>query len=352
MKIFGGAGPFACPLRRMEAQCRAMKYVAVFMIGAALLVAPASSWAQVSLSKLKQIPLYGHDYVRLEDWTRANGLAVHWIKRDHQLSVTRRSWRLEFTADSALVSVNGVNVWLSYPVVVRSGIPYVTYIDLKNAVEPLMYPPRNVNGDKIKVVALDPGHGGKDTGNRVGNRSEKTYTLLLANEVREQLKKHGIKAVLTRTSDRYVELDDRPALARKAGADLFVSLHFNATSYGRDQAEGSEVFCVTPMGASSTNARGAGSDAQASVGNRYNDKNLLLAYEMQRALTTGLKTEDRGVRRARFAVLRGAAMPAVLVEAGFMSHPSEGKRIFSPGYRQEIAKAVVSGILAYKAEVE
>jgi N-acetylmuramoyl-L-alanine amidase len=73
---------------------------------------------------------------------------------------------------------------------------------------------------------------------------------------------------------------------------------------------------------------------------------------MQKALTRNLAAEDRGVRRARFAVLRDAVMPAVLIEAGFMSHPAEGRKIFTSAYRQKMARAIVEGLLAYKRAVE
>jgi N-acetylmuramoyl-L-alanine amidase len=79
---------------------------------------------------------------------------------------------------------------------------------------------------------------------------------------------------------------------------------------------------------------------------------MFLAYLLQRTLTKNLGVEDRGVHRARYAVLRDAVMPAVLIEGGFMSHPSEGKKIFDPAYRRQMAKAIVDGILAYKQAVE
>jgi N-acetylmuramoyl-L-alanine amidase len=78
---------------------------------------------------------------------------------------------------------------------------------------------------------------------------------------------------------------------------------------------------------------------------------MLLAYEIQKALVTKVDVEDRGVKRARYAVLREAAMPAVLVEGGFMSHPAEGKNIFSAAYRKKMARAIADAILAYKKDV-
>jgi N-acetylmuramoyl-L-alanine amidase len=156
--------------------------------------------------------------------------------------------------------------------------------------------------------------------------------------------------VFTRATDKFVELAERPALAQSRGADLFVSLHFNGAA--NSGAQGIEVFSLTPAGAASTNARGEGANSPGSAGNRNNSQNLLLAYHLQRALLLQLKAPDRGVRRARFEVLRGATMPAVLVEAGFLSHPEEGKKIQSSEYRQQMARAIVAGIENYKKSVE
>ena len=184
------------------------------------------------------------------------------------------------------------------------------------------------------------------------SKQEKTYTLLLAQEIRQQLARAGLKATLTRNTDTFIELPDRPDTANRQKADLFVSLHFNSTETGRNEVHGAETYCLTPAGASSTNARGEGAGAGSFVGNRFNEKNMFLAYQVQKALTRSLGVEDRGVRRARFAVLRDAAMPAVLIEAGFLSHPTEGRKIFTPAYRQQMARAIVDGLLAYKRTVE
>src|SRR5213076_2456119 len=110
--------------------------------------------------------------------------------------------------------------------------------------------------------------------------------------------------------------------------------------------------CLTPAGAGSTNARGDSGDISAFAGNTLDAKNMLLAYQFQKAMVKSLAVEDRGVKRARFAVLRNARVPAVLVEAGFMSHPQESERIFNPDFRRQLASAIAEGILAYKRWVE
>jgi N-acetylmuramoyl-L-alanine amidase len=290
--------------------------------------------------------------VRLTDWAKGNGLEVRWLKQDESLQVNNHSSKLLLAVDHRETQINGIEVWLLFPVVLRNGSAYLAQLDLQTTLLPILSPPKNRRGAKIKTVCLDPGHGGRDTGNRAGSNQEKNYTLLLAQEVRKQLVRAGLRVILTRSTDTFVELPTRPEIAKRRSADLFLSLHFNAAEASRDSAQGAEVYCLTPAGASSTNARGEGGGARAFAGNRCNEKNLFLAYQVQKALTRSLGAEDRGVRRARFAVLRDPVMPATLIEAGFMSHPTEGRRILTGAYRQKIARAIVEGVLAYKRQVE
>ena len=293
----------------------------------------------------------GAEYVRLDTWGHANEYQLRWVKPEKNLQLSDRRTRLSFVINSREAQINGIETWLSFPVVYRNGRPLISQTDLDKTLGPVLFPPRNKPGIKIRTICLDPGHGGKDPGFRVGSREEQKYTLLLAYELRDQLRKAGFKVILTRTTDKYVELEDRPALAKRRGADLFVSLHFNATDTGTKSVKGAEVYCVTPAGATSLNARGEG-DTRWVSGNQNDNKNMQLAYQVQKALVTDLGVEGRGVKRARFAVLRTAAMPAILIEGGFMSHPVEGRKILDPAYRREMAYAILKGILAYQQVVK
>jgi N-acetylmuramoyl-L-alanine amidase len=294
----------------------------------------------------------GHNYTPLADWARGNGF--YGFTRDHgnEIVLTNRMARLLFDVDSAQAEINGVNVRLSFPVANVKGVPFIAQFDLEKTVRPLLFPSRYIEPKRITTICLDPGHGGKDTGNRVGGgffgHNEKTYTLALALELRDQLKKLGFNVVLTRNTDTYVELPMRPDIANRRGADLFVSLHFNAAQVGKNEVEGPETYCITPVGASSSNAQGEGGGDGATTANRYESQSLVLAYRMEKSLVQNLGVVDRGVRRARFAVLRDAAMPAILIEGGYMTHPSEGKRIFDAAYRKQMAAAIVKGIQAYQ----
>ena len=289
--------------------------------------------------------LNGQTYVPLADWARGNGLNGYALDHGNEIVLTNRTTRLVFDVDSHDAEINGVKVRLSFPVAKGA---LISQLDVDTAVRPLIFPPKPV-AKKITTICLDPGHGGKDTGNRVKGffwHNEKNYTLALALELRDQLKRAGFNVMLTRTKDQFVPLPDRPALANKRGADLFVSLHFNASPADPRSVEGLETYCITPVGAASSNAQGEGANYGGTPANRFENRSLLLAYQLQKSLVNSLNVEDRGVRRARYAVLRDAAMPAVLIECGYMTHPVEGKKIFDAGYRKQLAAAIVKGILA------
>jgi N-acetylmuramoyl-L-alanine amidase len=261
--------------------------------------------------------------------------------------LTNKMSRLVFNTDSPEAEINGVDVRLSFPVAKGA---LISQLDLDTAVKPLVFL-QKPSLKKITTICLDPGHGGKDTGNRVPGffwHNEKTYTLALAFELRDQLKKFGYNVILTRSSDTFVELPMRPAIANKAGADLFISLHFNAAQTDKGTVQGPETYCITPIGAASSNSQGEGADHGATTANRVQDKSLLLAYQIQKSLVQNLHVVDRDVRRARFAVLRDATMPAILIEGGYMTNPTESKRIYDAAWRQQMATAIVKGILNYQ----
>jgi N-acetylmuramoyl-L-alanine amidase len=288
----------------------------------------------------------GHGYQPLADWADANGFQTV-SRRGDEITLAGHGSRLVFDKDSHMAQINGVNVALSFPVAVDKGHFLIASLDLVKTVGPLLFPPKFADKE-IHTICLDPGHGGKDPGNRVGWHSEKNYTLPLALELRRQLEAAGFKVILTRTKDEYVELPERPDIANRRHADLFVSLHFNATVAGKADVEGPETYCITPVGAASSNSQGEGANHGPTPANADERQSLLLAYQVQKALVKNLGVDDRGVRRARFAVLRDAQMPAILVESGYMTHPVEGKKIFSAAYRKQLATAIMSGILAYQ----
>jgi len=290
----------------------------------------------------------GHNYVALSGWARANGFYGYTTGQGREFILTNKTARLVFDQDATDANINGIDVRLSYPVA-KGG--FVSQLDVDTAIRPLIYP-QKPSAKKVTTICLDPGHGGKDTGYRIGRlfaRNEKTYTLDLALELRRQLQKAGYNVILTRDKDVYPELSARPDLANRRHADLFISLHFNSFPSDPNRVEGPETYCITPVGAASSNdSEGVGAGHGACPANRVQDKSLLLAYQVQRSLVRSLGATDRSVRRARFEVLRTAEMPAILIEGGYMSHPKEGKRIFDSGWRQQMAAAIVRAIGNYQ----
>jgi N-acetylmuramoyl-L-alanine amidase len=303
--------------------------------------------APAAVNKLERIIISGSDYVRLGEWGESCGLTMTWNKKEEGITLSGAPGRLEFGVDSRKADIEGVAVWLCLPVVNRSGVAFIGLADLQKTVEPILFP--RPSAATVKTICLDPGHGGKDTGKVEGRHYEKKYTLLLAREVEDLLKDAGLKVVLTRTGDQTVELADRPLKAAQRGADLFVSLHFNAAE---SNVRGAEVYCLTPAGMNSSDVGGGKSGQPADPGNGQDERNVLLAYELQKTITGSLPLQDRGMKRSRFEVLREARVPAVLIEGGFMSDPVDARNIYDGAFRHRMACAVVDGILAYKRAIE
>lgn len=294
--------------------------------------------------------------VPLSRWSGKHDFKLAWTRKDGVVVLTNEMFKLAFKTGSQLAEINGVNVWLCQPVTLKNGQACVSALDLNTAIEPILYPHPNQVRPPLRTICLDPGHGHQDAGGVFGKYVEKQYTLPLAEKLAGRLKAVGFKVILTRTNDTFVELADRPALANRQKADLFISLHFNIGPPG--EAKGVEVYCLTPPEASSTDAGRWGDigdwrdNTGVQPGNRCDDWNVFLAYQLQRSLVQNLSAEDRGVRRARFAVLRRAEMPAVLIEGGFLSDSVEQREIADPKYRDQLAAAIVQGVLNYRGAFE
>lgn len=324
----------------------------VFFLGL-LLAALFSAPAHAASARLPSVFLFGRDYVRAEDWARAGGGTLRWTVPRQEFQISLPSGTFKFTIDSRRAVLRGTEVWLSAPVALRNGSAHIGHIDLVTVLNPLLSPPRNTAGRLVKTIVLDPGHGGKDPGNQEGRRQEKQFTLAFAKDLSELLTKAGFNVSLTRSTDSFIDLPVRPEIARRRRADLLISIHFNsADGAGASSVKGVETYCMTPFRATSTNARGEGAGAGVFPGNRFDPLNMLLAFHIQKAITEKTGAEDRGVKRARFAVLRGAEMPAAYIEGGFMTHPTDAKRIYDPTLRRQMAQAVVDGVMAYKRIVE
>jgi len=231
-------------------------------------------------------------------------------------------------------------------------------------------PQRHPSG--VQTIVIDPGHGGAETGAITADGTqEKDLTLLLAQALKSRLESRlAVRVVLTRNDDSELSLDARSALANQFKADLFISIHLNS-AHGAE-AHGAETYFLAlqasdaraALAAQQENARPGTGDED---GDALYDLQLILwdlaqsshlaasqrfAGLVQGELNTTLGLRDRGVKQAPFRVLMGAAMPAVLVELGFLSNPDEEKKLQTPLYRAELVEALVRAVESYKAQAD
>lgn len=172
------------------------------------------------------------------------------------------------------------------------------------------------------VVLIDPGHGGKDPGAiGLGGLQEKNVILPISKQIVEILKKQGVQVVMTRDSDYFVDLAPRVAIAQRVDADLFVSIHANSMPANRSDINGLETY--------------------------YFSSGERLARTIHSSVLQNINVRDRGVRKARFYVLRKSSMPSVLVEVGFVTGREDSPRLGTSAYQNQMADAIARGILQY-----
>jgi N-acetylmuramoyl-L-alanine amidase len=299
---------------------------------------------------LKTQKLMGRDYVSAADVATAYGLGGDQHRADTVALYRAPGRQLQIEADRRDATINGVRHWLAVPVMSARGGLWMGAVDVEKSLEPVFRPDRLRGSVKIRTIILDPGHGGADRGARgPSGQSEKWFTLDLAKRVQRELDGSGAQVMLTRSSDVTMSLAERVEFCRRNRGDLFVSLHFNSGG----TASGIETFCLPAAGTSPTaSAAVRPTDQQRQPGNQFDAHNVLLAHYVQEALVKATGGPDRGVRRARFYLLRHISCPAILVEAGFLSNPSEEKKIQTPSHRDRLAKSIAEGILRYKRSVE
>jgi N-acetylmuramoyl-L-alanine amidase len=287
-------------------------------------------------------------------------VAVNDVARYYSLGSdnSRNSRRAEYKTSTAQLAVeadhrdcviNGVVHWLNAPALSARGKLWVSQVDVLKTIDPVLRQGKIKAATAVRTIVLDPGHGGSDRGaSGRTRRPEKEFTLDLAHRVKADLADANVRVLLTRTRDTTTPLEGRVECADKNDADLFVSIHFNSGG----SAEGIETYCVPPKGSPSTaNASATSSDWERAAGNRNDLQNIWLAHCVQKSLVRATGAVDRGVRRARFYVLRNVSCPAILIEAGFLSNAAEEQNILRSEYRAALAKAIAEGILAYKRSV-
>ena len=244
--------------------------------------------------------------------------------------------------------LDGVHYVMSFPVELGDHDWLVSRMDVIKLFEPIMRPQEIAGRHAIRGVVIDAGHGGTDNGATSRLGAEKNYTLDTAFRLQTLLNDAGIPTVLTRRNDVFVDLYERAHIASMYPDYAFVSLHFNSAS---EEARGLETYCLSPRGAASTSSSYlTRADIQMLPGNDDDALNILLGSAVHSEiikLNPGDPSMDRGVKRARFVVIKANQLPAILVEGGFVSNRMESARVNSPSYRQELAQCIARGLIKF-----
>ena len=292
-------------------------------------------------------------WIPLNRWCKANGLREP-FQLVPQGGITLPAYAVNTSngvfvlrAGSQSAYWDGLEFRLGFAPQLIDGQTFIHALDLKKTIQPLLSGSAGGFLRGNSIIVIDPGHGGENPGTKsvLGHHYEKEFTLDWARRLQPLLAANGWAVFLTRTNDTDLALSNRVAFAEQHKAALFLSLHFNSSAPKEDQA-GLETYCLTPAGMPSTVTRGFADDLGFTFpNNSFDAQNLQLAFRVHRALLQVNGFRDRGVRRARFlGVLRWQQRPAILVEGGYLSNPSEARLISDPAYRQKLAEAVARAL--------
>ena len=295
------------------------------------------------------IKVNGHDYLTVDNISKFYGLPAEVVPSGAKIQSETANHPLEFVSGSREAMINGARSWLCFPVVDYDGKSLVSRTDVAKTIEPLVRPHRVPNVGKVQTVVLDPGHGGHDKGQVSRYGAEKDFALDVARKLRPILQAKGFKVIMTREGDYFVPLEVRAQIANSASNSIFVSIHFNATN-DDPNATGFEIFSFTPRGAPSTSDGTVNANsAYMQPGSSVDAQSMALSACIYHSLLGQLREYDRGIKRARFAVLRLTKVPAVLIEGGFLTERGESKLISNKDWRAKFAGAIGVGIESYQA---
>ncbi|MBX7490234.1 N-acetylmuramoyl-L-alanine amidase family protein [Helicobacter turcicus] len=227
--------------------------------------------------------------------------------------------------------------------------------------------PQKIATTKGKIIVVDPGHGGKDCGAiGVEKVCEKAIVLKIGKYLSDELRKRGYRVYMTRQKDVFIGLRQRTTFANNKNADLFISIHANAIAENKAKFEGVEsYFLSTARSERAKKVAALENKDDTEVMNYFSKQSFLntlntqrivasnkLAIDIQYGILQELRQKykgiiDGGVREGPFWVLVGALMPSVLLEVGYITHPTEGKRINQSAYQKALALGIADGVDGY-----
>lgn len=318
--------------------CRAAFILVLLIVGYA---AEAATWNVIKVG--------GRRYVPISDV--ASFYRLNEDKSDRKAFKLSASGReIRGTTGGRDLYINGVKYVLCFPMESRSGEVYLSAMDVTKIIEPVMRPGKIKDAESIRTIVLDAGHGGHDSGATGPLGLEKAYALDVVLRAGELLKKEGYEVKYTRAKDVFVPLEERARFANKNDNALFFSVHFNKSS--SNSATGIETYALAPRGVPSMDEDHLSySDFKENPGNAQDAQNVALAAAVHSALVNNLRVEDRGIKRARFVVIKNIKIPGVLLEGGFMNSPHDSRLIASGEYRQRIAGSILQAVKAFTRSV-
>jgi len=330
---------------------------------------------------LKETTLASVPYVELEEFCSVFKAVCKQDRTDNRLYLNIYDEQFIFLERSSYYTLKAVSYNMNYPLQRKGERLYLpsTFVNehlhthfpaqvkLKGNTLQISKPIDN----SVKTIVLDPGHGGKDPG-AVGRKlraNEKDINLAVAQKLKVLLEKElGITVLLTREDDRFVSLYDRTRFANEKKADLFISIHSNSSkstsskgieTYYLSTAQTSDARAVEALENAVVERFEGGSEAKK----KYYDLDFILsdllqtenlehsnnmATSVHQNLVMGTQGIDRGVRQANFYVLRGAYMPSILVELGFISNAEEEQLLVNEEYQERLARTIFEGIKRFK----
>lgn len=309
--------------------------------GALLLPREAAAWNVVRHND--------RDYVTGRDVARFYRFPEYRVQGNRVTFRTGDFW-MRGTIGGHELAIRGVKFILSLPIESRNGDALFSRLDLVKLVDPVLRPDYIRGTPDFNTVVIDPGHGGHDPGARGPFGDEKTFALRTALQLQAILRGMRYQVVMTRSDDRFVTLSDRVAIANRHPRSVFISIHFNDAA--NRSARGIETFALAPEGAASTVRRWREDNLDRRRGNLRDAENIALATAAHSGSLRQVASHnpmDRGIKRARFTVISGIAMPGILFEGGFVRHPQEGRLISTPSYQRLLAQGLAAGVRNYRA---
>jgi len=345
----------------------------ILIFGSWLLVIFLSGCATVS--RREALPTYnigGVTYVSLVSLCESENIAWEYDTFTRTVHLTKGVHKINLMVGQRLVVVDDMPQYLKYPVDIYQGTVVLPYKFKEQVLDSLFkerYPEHQIALllSRIKKIVIDAGHGGNDPGTigKLGLR-EKDVNLDIAKRLSKLLRADGIDVVMTRSTDNFITLERRVAIANDSKADLFISIHSNANRVR--SLMGLEVYYISPYVNDSKRALYSAQNAALNLdkssfahppslnlkatlwdmiytSNRA--ESVRLARDVCSAIDNNLNTKVLGIKGAPFYVLKGTHMPAILIESGFLSNYQEERLMRNAYYRQQIAENIEQGIHRY-----